>query len=90
MTECQRHLFSPADSFQALWRVSYHSNHGTGAHVLDEFREKGSVLQVNVVLHQQVFAGLQRERAINVKYVKDGASFPSLIHIRGPDQPVLK
>lgn len=55
--------FQPSTSVLCS-KVSYHSNHRTGAHVLDKGRKEWFFLQVNVVLHQQVFTGLQQERAI--------------------------
>lgn len=49
-----------------VWQsaVSYHGNHGTRAHVVDESREEWSVLQVDVVLPQEVIRGLQRRDTV--------------------------
>lgn len=42
---------------------SYHGNHWTGAHVLDEGRKEWFILQVAVVIHQEILRGLQQETA---------------------------
>lgn len=87
----KRNPLKPAAPFQAsrsvsrVQRVSYHSNHRTGAHVFDQQREEWFVLQVNVVFHQQVFAGLQQETGDRGQFDKGFVQVPQKLRARISD-----